>query len=225
MYQLSPSILAADYDRLAEQVAQVEKCGVKWLHLDIMDGQFVPATSFGVDTIRKLRPNSKLFFDVHLMVVNPEEDIARFAAAGADMIVVHVEACKDVVATIAQIKAAGCKAGVSLKPNTSIDCLDDILDKLDMVLIMTVEPGYGGQEYIKSSTDKIRALKKMIDERGRNDQGRSLLNIEVDGGIYKDNIDEVLEAGANIIVAGSAVFHGDIEDNIRGFQEAFARHE
>ena len=217
MYQLSPSILAADYDRLIEQVAQVEKTGVKWLHLDIMDGQFVPATSFGVDTVAMLRPGSDLFFDVHLMVVDPDKDIAKFAAAGADMIVVHVEACKDVASTIAQIKAAGCKAGVSLKPNTSIDCLKDILDELDMILIMTVEPGLGGQQYIESSTEKIRRLKAMVDESGLS------IDIEVDGGICKDNIDEVLEAGANIIVAGSAVFQGDIEDNIRGFQEAFAR--
>ena len=217
MYQLSPSILAADYDRLVEQVAQVEKCGVKWLHLDIMDGEFVPATSFGVDTVAMLRPGSDLFFDVHLMVVDPDKDIAKFATAGADMIVVHVEACEDVDATIAQIKAAGCKAGVSIKPDTSIDCLKDILDKLDMILIMTVEPGYGGQQYIESSTEKIRSLKAMVDEQGLS------VDIEVDGGICKDNIDEVLEAGANIIVAGSAVFQGDIEDNISGFQEAFAR--
>ena len=215
MYQLSPSILAADLDRLKEQVAQVEATGVQWLHIDVMDGEFVPAKSFGVQVVEHLRPDSKLFFDVHLMVVNPEKHIGKFAKAGADMIVVHAEACQDLPTTIEQIKSMGCKAGVSIKPATSLGCLDTVLDKLDMVLIMTVEPGLGGQEYIKSSTAKICQLKKIIDERGL------AVDIEVDGGIHQGNIDEVLDAGANIIVAGSAVFKGNIQANIDGLQKAF----
>lgn len=217
MYKLAPSILAADFNRLGEQLSEVEKAGVNWLHLDVMDGEFVPSISFGMPVIASIRKESNLFFDVHLMIVEPVRYIEEFAKSGADMIVVHAEACQDLSGTIEQIKAAGCKAGVSLKPATSIDCLDEVIDKVDMILIMTVEPGFGGQSYIEGSTSKIRQLKELVNKRGLS------LDIEVDGGIYQSNVDEVLEAGANIIVAGSAVFKGDIRSNVKGFQEAFDR--
>lgn len=218
MYQLAPSILAANFNRLGQQIAEVEKAGCKWVHIDVMDGKFVPSISLGMPVIASIRKESNLFFDVHLMIEEPSRYIEEFAKAGADMIVVHAEACQDLPAVIEQIKASGCEVGVSIKPATAIDCLDDVLDKLDMILLMSVEPGFGGQSYIESSTEKIRTLKAILDGRGLS------TDIEVDGGIYLSNIDEVLDAGANIIVAGSAVFKGDIKANVKGFHEAFARH-
>ena len=204
MYQLSPSILAADFNCLGEQIRQVEEAGVEWLHIDVMDGAFVPSISFGMPVIASIRKNSSLFFDVHLMIEEPGRYIEEFKKSGADMLTVHAEACKHLDSTLREIRKAGMKVGVAINPGTPVSQLECVLDLVDMVLIMSVQPGLGGQKYIPSSTDKIRRLKAMLEERG------SKADIQVDGGVSAANLREVLDAGANIIVAGSAVFGGDI---------------
>lgn len=218
MYQLAPSMLSADFSRLGEQFKILEEQDVKWLHIDVMDGDFVSSISFGMPVITSIRKTCNLFFDVHLMVTDPGRYVEEFAKAGADMIVVHAEACPHLDGTIAQIKKLGCKVGVALNPATPLCCLDYVLNQVDMVLIMSVNPGFGGQSYIENATTKIKDLKQMIDERGLQ------VDIQVDGGVNQKTIDMVLDAGANIIVAGSAVFGGDIKANIQGFREAFKRH-
>lgn len=208
---LAPSILSADFAALGEDVKKAERAGAQYLHIDVMDGAFVPSLSLGFPVIQSIRKLTDLVFDVHLMICNPDRYIEEFAAAGADILTVHAEACPHLNRTIASIKEKGVKAGVVLNPATPLTELEYILEDVDMVLLMTVNPGFGGQKYIESCTRKIRELKEMILGRGRN------IDIEVDGGIKLDNVQKVLDAGANVIVAGSAVFGGDVEQNVKDF--------
>lgn len=211
MNKLAPSILSANFAALGEDVKKVERAGAQYLHIDVMDGAFVPSLSLGFPIIQSIRKLTDMVFDVHLMICNPDRYISEFAAAGADIITVHAEACPHLNRTIASIKEQGVKAGVVLNPATPLTELEYILEDLDMVLLMTVNPGFGGQKYIESCTRKIQDLRKLITDRGLN------IDIEVDGGIKLDNVKKVLDAGANVIVAGSAVFGGDVEQNVKDF--------
>ncbi len=210
---LSPSILSADFTRLGEQVAVVEQAGAQYIHFDVMDGFFVPNISFGMPVLSSLRKKTNLMMDVHLMVQEPARYIQKTADCGADIITVHAEACTDLNYTIDLIKDKGLLAGVALNPATPLTELAYILQRIDMVLIMTVNPGLGGQKLIPYTLDKVRDLKKMIDKQGLK------TDIEVDGGINFETIESALEAGANIVVAGSAVFEGDIEENTKRMLE------
>ena len=204
---LSPSILSADFSRLGEQIRELDEAGAQYVHIDVMDGSFVPSISFGLPVIRSIRGCTDRIFDVHLMIEEPGRYIDEFAEAGADLITVHAESCRHLDRTIEKIKEKGLLAGVALNPATPVSAISCVLEKVDMVLIMTVNPGFGGQKLIPYTVEKVRELRKIVDEQGLK------TDIEVDGGVNLSNVGELMDAGANIIVAGSAVFSGDVTEN------------
>ncbi|MBC5714074.1 ribulose-phosphate 3-epimerase [Roseburia sp. BX1005] len=208
---LSPSILASDFSKLGSQVELLDRAGAQYVHIDIMDGMFVPSISMGFPVMKSIRPLTDRIFDVHLMIQEPERYINEFVDAGADLLTVHAEACTNLERTIQKIKEKGIIAGVAIKPSTPVEQIAGVLKEVDMVLVMMVNPGFGGQKLIPGTIDKVWELKQMINEMGLE------TDIEVDGGVTLDNVGKVMDAGANIVVAGSAIFHGDVEDNVRQF--------
>ncbi|MDD7177324.1 MAG: ribulose-phosphate 3-epimerase [Lachnospiraceae bacterium] len=211
MNYLAPSLLAADFTRLGEQMRIIDQAGAQYFHYDVMDGQFVPNISMGLPVLQCIRKVTKKNLDVHLMIEHPERYISDFSDAGADIITVHAEACTHLDQIVGDIKREGLMAGVALNPSTPLSVLDYILPEVDMVLVMTVNPGYGGQKMIPYTLDKIRELRGIVQRRGLS------TDIEVDGGVKIDNVDQFLAAGANVIVAGSGIFKGDLADNVEAF--------
>ncbi len=211
MNVLSPSILSADFTKLGEQIREADQAGAQYIHIDVMDGVFVPSISYGMPVIKSIRPATDKVFDVHLMIVDPIRYIKDFVDSGADIITFHLEASDDPKAVIDEIHKYGKKAGISIKPGTEVDAVIPYVDMVDMILVMTVEPGFGGQKFIPESIGRIKAVKKVLEDK------KLHTDIQVDGGIYTDNVQAVLDAGANVIVAGSAVFKGNIRDNVNAF--------
>ena len=210
---LSSSILSADFARLGSQIEEVDKAGTHYIHIDVMDGMFVPSISYGMPIVKSIRGITDKLFDVHLMIVDPIRYIKNFVDVGADSVTFHQEATDDPMAVIDEIHKYGKKAGIAIKPATPIDAIVPYLEKVEMALVMTVEPGFGGQQLIPESLDKVRELKKLIDKKGID------VDIQVDGGIYIDNVEEILEAGANVIVSGSGIFKGNISENVKTFRK------
>ena len=209
---LAPSILSADFTHLGEDILAVRDCGAKYLHFDVMDGMFVPSITFGMPVLKSIRPLTDMFYDVHLMIREPERFIDDFADAGADGITVHAEACLHLDRTLDQIHERGLKTGVALNPATPLNVLEYVYDKVDMFLLMTVNPGFGGQKLIPAVLPKIRQLRGIIQEKGLQ------ADLEIDGGVSTSTIESVLDAGANILVAGSAVFKGYIKANYKALE-------
>ncbi len=216
---LAPSILAADFRNLEQEMKKTEENGAKYLHFDVMDGMFVPSISFGMPVLASIHDVTDQVMDAHLMVQEPIRYIEAFRQAGADMITVHLEACRDIGATLRKIRECRLKVGLSVCPETEAEAVKPYLKDVDMILVMCVHPGFGGQKFIPESLDKIRSIRKMIREE------ELQVDIQVDGGIYLSNVREVLDAGANVIVAGSAVFNGDPGENTRDFMEILRRYE
>lgn len=218
-YILSPSILAADFKKLGEQIKATKEGGAAYLHYDVMDGLFVPSISFGMPVLKSIKPCTDQVMDVHLMIQEPIRYIEEFVKAGADLITIHLEACEDVDATIAKIRENGVKVGISICPDTPAADLIPYLEKVDMILVMTVHPGFGGQKLIPECLNKVSELRKMLEEKGLE------TDIQVDGGVYHTNVKDALDAGANVIVAGSAVFNGEPRENTSRFMEIMKDYE
>ena len=218
-YVLSPSILAADFKVLGQEMKKTEENGAAYIHFDVMDGMFVPSISFGMPVLASIHDATEQFMDVHLMVQEPIRYVEAFQKAGADYVTVHLEACEDVKTTLDKIHACGMKAGLAVNPETDVKELVPYLEDVEMILIMSVHPGFGGQKFIPESLDKIREVRAMLNEKNLE------TDIQADGGIYVENVREVLDAGANVIVAGSAVFRGDAGENTAKFMEILKSYE